>query len=547
MNFKLIIDFIKNESKDSSYKVILIMTIISGLSNALLLSVINYSTSNVIKNSFNYRYIAIYTIIFLIFSITKSRALKSAAVFAENLVFGVRQRMVKYLMNTELQRFEELGRAEIYTRLTKDTNDISSSATPIANGIQSGVLVFFALIYLGLINIVALIITIVIMMIAISNYFVSSKRIQKQIGQATALETSYFDKLNEVTGGFKEIKLSLRKKDDLFIGKMQNISTDLREKKITTSSQMSFYFVFAQASFYLLLGAMVFIVPQIDNSVLTNITKIVPTILFIIMPLGEAIGTFDVINKASVAIANLTQLENRLKVSVNSDQEDVKLAGLFTNFKTLTYENLSFAYKDSNGKETFGIGPVNFKVTRGEIIFIIGGNGSGKSTLIKTLTGLYQADNGSITVDDTEITPRNIQEYRELFGVIFADFFLFTELYGVADLDEKKVRKLLKQMQLSEKTGYDNGVFSNINLSTGQRKRLAMISTILENKDILIFDEWAADQDPEFRKYFYDELIHDFKAAGKTVIAITHDDHYFSNADKLYKMEYGKFSDLTKA
>ena len=546
MNFKLIIDFIKRESNDSSYKMILTMTIISGLSNALLLSVINMSTSTIVKNKFNYKYILIYTIIFLIFSITKSRGLKLAAVFAENMVFGIRQRIVKYLMNTELQQFEDLGRAEIYTRLTKDTNDISASATPIANGIQSTVLVFFALIYLGLINIVALVITVGIMVIAISNYFVSSKKIQEQISEATTLETAYFDKLNEVTGGFKEIKLNRRKRDDLFIGKLLTVSTRLKEKKIITSSQMSFYFVFAQASFYMLLGTMVFIVPQIDNSVLTNITKIVPTILFIIMPLGEAIGTFDVINKASVAISNLTRLEERLKVNFVNDQEEPELKDIFNDFQKIRFVDLSFAYRDAAGKEMFGIGPIDFELKRGEIVFVIGGNGSGKSTMIKMLTGLYPPDNGSIFVDDSEIFARNRQGYRDLFGVIFADFFLFSELYGILDLDDKKVRALLKQMQLSEKTGYDNGVFTNLNLSTGQRKRLAMISVILENKKILVFDEWAADQDPEFRKYFYNHLLHDFKALGKTVIAITHDDHYFNNADKIYKMEYGKFIDMNK-
>ncbi|SHL87290.1 putative ATP-binding cassette transporter [Mucilaginibacter sp. OK098] len=541
MNVSLLIDFIKKESRDNSYKNILAMTLISGLSNALLLAVINYSTSKIVHGDFNYKFILIFILIFLIFIITKNRALKLTAVLVETIVFRVRERIVKYLMNTELLEFETLGRAEIYTRLTKDTNEISNSATSIANGVQAGVLVFFAIIYLGFINITAFVITIIMLGLAISNYFFSSNKIQKEIGEAVTLETVYFEKINEVTGGFKEIKIHQQKKFDLFLGRIQVIAKKLKDKKIITSSKMSFYFVFAQAFFYILLGTMVFVIPVLDQAVLTDVAKITATILFIIMPLGDAVGTFEVLNKATVAVNNLTNLEKRLKENTFGVLEDPELGGIFENFEKLKFNDLHFGYRDKSGKDQFSIGPINFEVKRGEIIFIIGGNGSGKSTLVKLLTGLYMPDAGEILVDEVDVIHENIQEYRELFSVIFSDFFLFSEMYGIKNLENSKVLKLLKQMQLSEKTGFKDGAFTNTNLSTGQRKRLAMISVILENKNVLVFDEWAADQDPEFRKYFYNELIYDFQKLGKTIIAITHDDHYFNKADKIYKMDYGTF------
>ena len=543
MNVNLLIDFIKKESRDNSYKNILAMTLISGLSNALLLAVINYSTSKIVHGDFNYKFIIIFILIFLIFVITKNRALKLTAVLVETIVFRVRERIVKYLMNTELPEFEALGRAEIYTRLTKDTNEISNSATSIANGVQAAVLVFFAIIYLGFINLTAFVIAIVMLGLAISNYFFSSNKIQSEIGEAVALETVYFEKINEVTGGFKEIKIHQQKKFDLFLGRIQVIAKMLKDKKIITSSKMSFYFVFAQAFFYILLGTMVFVIPVLDQAVLTDVAKITATILFIIMPLGDAVGTFEVLNKATVAVNNLTNLEQRLKENTLGVLDDPELVGIFNNFEKLKFDDLHFSYRDKSGKDQFSIGPINFEVKRGEIIFIIGGNGSGKSTLVKLLTGLYRSDAGEILVDDVDVIPENIQEYRELFGVIFSDFFLFSEMYGIKNLESSKVLKLLKQMQLFEKTGFKDGAFTNTNLSTGQRKRLAMISVILENKSVLVFDEWAADQDPEFRKYFYNELIYDFKKLGKTIIAITHDDHYFNKADRIYKMDYGTFKE----
>ncbi|MEN0053845.1 MAG: cyclic peptide export ABC transporter [Mucilaginibacter sp.] len=545
MDNQILLNFIKRESKDESYKTILAMTAISGLANAALLAVINYSTSKIVEHSYNVKLILVFTIVFLIYVITKSRAQKLTAVFAETVVFNVRERIVKYMINTELQEFEELGRAEIYTRLTKDTNEISGSASLIANGVQAAILVFFAIIYLGFINLTALIITIIMLSIAISNYFVSSNRIQGEISEATALETVYFEKLDEVTGGFKEIKLHQEKKKNLFDGRLQSVSQELKDKKIVTSAKLSFYFVFAQAFFYALLGAMVFIVPVIDGHVLKDLAKITPTILFIIIPLGEAVGTFDIVNRATVAVFNLNQIEERLKENAFGSAENKEVNGIFEGFETIRLNHLRFGYYDSQGKEQFGIGPINLEIKKGSTIFIVGGNGSGKSTLVRLMTGLYQPDQGEIYVDQQMVGEVNVQEYRELFGVIFADFFLFSELYGVKDVNEKSVLQMLKQMQLSEKTGYKNGSFTQLNLSTGQRKRLAMIAAMLENKSVLVFDEWAADQDPEFRKYFYNELMAEFKAQGKTVIAITHDDQYFDRADIIYKMEYGQFNEFT--
>ena len=143
-------------------------------------------------------------------------------------------------------------------------------------------------------------------------------------------------------------------------------------------------------------------------------------------------------------------------------------------------------------------------------------------------------------MDEEEIDSSNYQQYRELFSIILTDFYLFKKLYGLGEIDAKKMKELLKEMGLFNKTKFIDNAFTNRNLSTGQKKRLALINTILEDKDIYVFDEWAADQDPTFRKYFYEVILKDLKADGKTIIAVTHDDHYFHVADRVIKMEYGE-------
>ena len=85
-----------------------------------------------------------------------------------------------------------------------------------------------------------------------------------------------------------------------------------------------------------------------------------------------------------------------------------------------------------------------------------------------------------------------------------------------------------------------DGVFSTTRLSRGQRKRLALVTAYLEDRPIYLFDEWAADQDPLFRRVFYQRLLPELKRRGKTVVAVTHDDRYFDAADQLIKLEEGK-------
>jgi putative ATP-binding cassette transporter len=202
--------------------------------------------------------------------------------------------------------------------------------------------------------------------------------------------------------------------------------------------------------------------------------------------------------------------------------------------------DVEFAYEDETKAEQFRIGPLSFDINAGETLFIIGGNGSGKSTLLKVLCALYRPDEGTLQIDDLTIDGDTLYAYRDLFSIIFSDFHLFGQLYGLLHVNPQTVNELLERMQLDNKISYADGRFSSLELSTGQRKRMALLVSLLEDRQILIFDEWAADQDQEFRRYFYEHLLYELKSEGKTIIAVSHDDRYFHHADRIIKMEYGK-------
>jgi putative ATP-binding cassette transporter len=182
----------------------------------------------------------------------------------------------------------------------------------------------------------------------------------------------------------------------------------------------------------------------------------------------------------------------------------------------------------------------------GELVFLTGGNGSGKSTLLLLLAGLYPPDSGEITLDGVPVNDDTRNEYRALISGIFFDYHLFRRLYGIADLDPAELDRLLRQFRLESKTDVSNGEFRTLDLSGGQRRRLALVISLIEKRPILLLDEWTAEQDPEFRKKFYEELLPGIMQAGATVVVITHDDRYLDELNlpaRRIRMDEGRIID----
>ena len=134
----------------------------------------------------------------------------------------------------------------------------------------------------------------------------------------------------------------------------------------------------------------------------------------------------------------------------------------------------------------------------------------------------------------------NVDTFRQYFSTIFNDFHLFDQFYGLETVTEDQVRALQRRFMLDEKTLFHDHHFSTLDLSTGQRKRLALLTAMLEDRPILILDEVSADQDPEFRRFYYEELLAELKSQGRTVLVVSHDDRYFHVADRVLYMDYGR-------
>ncbi|WP_024278657.1 cyclic peptide export ABC transporter [Xanthobacter sp. 126] len=257
--------------------------------------------------------------------------------------------------------------------------------------------------------------------------------------------------------------------------------------------------------------------------------------------LGSALPMLD---QARIALERIARLSQALADSEPGLMLAKRAAKAPPTFTSITLTAIIYRFPAMEGAP-FVLGPLDLRLERGELVFIVGANGSGKTTLVKLLLGLYAPSSGTVWQDGVAVTAERRDDYRQLFSPIFSDYFLFDEI--ACDLREGAASALLERFDLAGKVSLEGGRFSTTDLSTGQRKRLALVEALLERRPILITDEWAADQDPDFRRLFYEELLPELKREGRTLIVVSHDDRYFHLADRIVRMAEGRIVEDAQA
>lgn len=543
---KRLLEFLDQES-DRPRSRLLVFSLIAGMANGALLAVINHGAGMVSEFSstgtVQAYYLAIFGVVLALFTYTKKYTLDSAVVLVEEVLLKVRQRISDKLRHTELEFIERQGHAHIYNCLFQDTLQISQSSAMVFSSIQAAIMLVFSMLYIAWLTPEGFVLTVTAIGLGAWVFLLKRAVIIRDINEANRHEALFFDALEHTLDGFKEVKINRAKSQDLYLHQAR-IASDVKVLKSRTGINSVFVTMFSEVFFYILIAVVLFVWPYFAATDPGIIIKLTACILFIIGPLDQLFGSLPLFVKADAAVANLRRLEKQVDDATRGVQTAQTSKNQLPVFEQLELRDVRFEYQSPDDKQTFRVGPINFKLRAGEIVFIVGGNGSGKSTLLKLLTGLYYPTEGRIEVNGESLDRDLYPDYREFFGIVFTDFHLFDRFYGAVDIDEQRVRKLIKEMGLSDKTRFRDGAYTNISLSTGQRKRLALINAIADQRQIYVFDELAADQDPEFRRHLYEELLPDLRRLGKTIIAVTHDDRYFSAADRVVKMEEGHMQEM---
>lgn len=544
LNQNKLLDLIQKET-GALNRTLVIVAGLSGIANAGILAIINAASLAVENESENFRYLMMFAVAITLYTVSLKYTLNQTGSIFEDALHRLRTRITAKIRQVDLDLLDSMGSSRVYNTLTQEMATISQSQMVIAAALQACFMVVFVGLYIASISVVAFLLTALTVWGGLIIYFSKQAETNQCIQEMTQKQEGLVTMITELIAGFKELKMN-RSKAQAFQEDLDQESQALRDITVKTTELYNFNYIFSQSFFYLLMAVLVFLMPRLMATYSEHVIELTASILFIIGPLTVIVNALPSLQKSSIAAEHLEMLESHLDAGLHESAEGDtdRILVPFKPGQDLTVDQVCFCFRDRSGDQLFKVGPFSFELKPGELMIVVGGNGSGKSTLMKLLTGLYSPDEGELRYGSQVINRRNRSQYRELFSLIFTDFHLFRKLYGLKDITGEQVHDLIQRMDLQSKIAFTGNGFSSLDLSTGQRKRLALIVSLLEDRSIYILDEWAADQDPEFRATFYKEILPELKAAGKTIIAVSHDDKYFDCADRIMKMEYGQIEYL---
>ncbi|MCH3690195.1 multidrug ABC transporter permease/ATP-binding protein [Campylobacter lari] len=477
--------------------------------------------------------IVYFMLLLLVFFASSSFVEFSLSIFGQNFIFKMQRRIVKQILDTNILSILNTTKAKILASLNNDVRSISFGLLKLPEFIQSSVLIICTSAYIAYLSLEIFFLCLVwiICVFLVDNFLMSKVYFYFKNARENddALQKNY----QNILQGHKELTLNPLRAKYYYENEFEKNA--LKKKKSSTMGNILHILSnnWSNSAILALVGVEFYMALNYKFASLQSATTIALSILFLRAPLGAMIGSFPTLMMAKIA------LDKILNLNLENYTHEFKIGQSSKAWQKLYFKNVSFAYN-----EKFALKPINLELKKGECVFLIGKNGSGKSTFSMILAGLFTDFKGDIFLDNEKITKKNIYEYRSLVSAIFSDFHLFEHILEDDKFSKEDLAYWLEILELNEKVEFIENTFNTIKLSAGQKKRLAMLNALLEKRDILILDEWAADQDPMFRKFFYTKLLPLLKQKGITIFAITHDDVYFDMADRILLAQNGQICEL---
>lgn len=491
------------------------------------------------------RLLLIFLLTITLSAISHNVSLTTASHDAERLIHRLRLRVFDLVRRSDLVTVERIGRAALNGVMVHDTQVLGTTLPVLAIGLQQAAMLAFLALYLAWLSPVACAMAFGFAGAAVAVRYARTREFRRQLREAQAAEADVFDRLTDMLQGFKEARMS-RPRAAALVDAIGDASGRTCRVSIATKSQWGRDHSLIEVMFYTLVGLMVFGVPLFTTDFHDVVVPATVAALFITGPISTVSFVTPMFTEAEMALSNIETMEQRLRDAATAAAGPAEAAATSAQAPPLPQPSRiglaagSFSYRDEDGYPVYTIGPVDVEFQAGEVAFISGGNGAGKSTLLRLLTGLLPLDSGSVRADGQPVPVGRMQEWRDHISAIFSDHHLSRRLYGVGPVTDADVAPLLTRLEMRDKVSIIDGCFSTTNLSTGQRKRLALVVARLEERKVIVLDEWAADQDPHYRRVFYQELLPELRALGKIVICVTHDDRWFHLADRVYRMDEGQ-------
>ena len=449
---------------------------------------------------------------------------------------GMLLKLSHRILAAPLLELEAIGRDRIIAVIAEDVYAIARGVFAAPDIFLHAAILIGCFAYLAWMSPVAFLWVLMFLVVVVFVYAKAHAKAMDFMGLAMQQRDILRRHIGALTAGTKELKLNYgRRREFLDVHFYSAVQRYFKHNlsAIATYTAVSSGYEFM---FWIAVGLIVFVLFPWMKLPQATAVSFALVLIYMLREAAMLAHTVPALAQVHVRIESVERLG--LKLGEHSHADDV--ISPISSWKRIELRDVVLSYGSQGEGSSFRLGPINVSLYPGEIVFVVGGNGSGKTTLAKVVSGLYVPAEGEIFLDGTKIDDSNRSSYSELFSAIFADFYLFDSLLGFngpnRDIDAERY---LAKLRLESKVKFQGGRFSTLDLSQGQRKRLALLVTYLENRPICILDEWAADQDSAFREHFYRELLPGMKQAGKCVIVISHDDRYYNLADRIVSLEYG--------
>jgi putative ATP-binding cassette transporter len=478
---------------------------------------------------------------FAVFYLSQLFAIKTSSFAAYAAIEGIELRIIDKLRRVDYAAFKAVSSADIYAALGGDKNSVINAARFGIMALSGAVSVGLAMIYMLTLSVTAVLL--ILVEFAMITYLNNLQ--QRAMGKRNEIDFAavgaFTASLRDIIDGFAELKMNSRRSEDLYQKKVKAASENKTASFMESEGHWVKMIVLNQTGTYLPLALVVFITPVLSSVTAQSILEIVTLTLILIGPASGLVGFFGVADMANNTLARMANIEKQLDSAADREEQgDLSQPSSPPDFGVLRVDNLLYTYPESGGQRGFTLKVSGLSIKKGELVIIKGGNGSGKSTFMRLLAGLFRPGKGDVFVDDCPASSLKEIDYRALFSIVFSDFYLFDDFYGIP-VDKKELDYWAGRLELRDilKDYEQTGKLPTVALSSGQRKRTALLAAILEKKPVLLLDEVAADFDPEFRTRYYREILPELKAAGRTLLVVSHDDRYFDTADRIVEFWEG--------
>ncbi|HEX7479076.1 MAG TPA: cyclic peptide export ABC transporter [Polyangiales bacterium] len=454
---------------------------------------------------------------------------------ATKTVTELRRDIIARLPTVPYRLFERVGAGRVHAALTQDLIVLESALSSVPTAVTSAAMLVGGAAYLAYLNPVLFL---GCSALVLPCFFVF-RLAARHADAAYSLQRAAYDRLyhhfGALTQGMKELKLHAARRLSFLEGPVRETTNTLREQDVASRSRYALASVVNQALVLGMLATVLFLVPQ-GSALRTQVgSGYVLVGLYLMSPLAALSRMWPTFRAAEFAMQSLQDLGIRLQSAQDEASADPSIQPGVTRIEL---HSATHRYDD---ERNFVLGPISLQLVPGEVVFVVGGNGSGKTTLGRLLAGLYEPSSGELLWDGQLVDAQHRDAYRQLWSAVFSDPYLFDRLYGLDPTNlEQRATQLLSKLQLTGIVRVTDGTFSSLEVSQGQRKRLGLFVALLEDRPLYLFDEWAADQDPQWKQTFYRELLPELRARGKGVVVITHDDRYFDAADRLLVLHDGQ-------